>query len=101
VRVYGQKFVGNEIIVAILAGNVLALAFGMGIENGLTAIHRPNLIFWSQLIGLIVTLATAVPWILQHGVVGAAWAVVTGTIATTVTKIGLFLHSHRQNPKLA
>jgi O-antigen/teichoic acid export membrane protein len=101
VRIYGEKFSGNELIVAILAGNILATALGMGIENGLTALHRPDLIFWSQLVGLVVTLAAAVPWILQQGVVGAAWAVVAGTIASTAAKILLFLRASVQQTQTA
>jgi O-antigen/teichoic acid export membrane protein len=93
VRVFGDKYAGNEIIVTILAGNILAAALGMGIENGLTALHRPDLIFWSQLVGLIVTLSAAVPWIVQHGVVGAAWSVVAGTTCSTLAKIVLFLRA--------
>jgi O-antigen/teichoic acid export membrane protein len=88
VLVYGQKFVGNEAIVSIL---------GMGIENGLTALHRPDLVFWSNLIGLLTTVAAAVPWILHHGVAGAAWAAVVGTLAASFVKVALFLHAHRQH----
>jgi O-antigen/teichoic acid export membrane protein len=96
VLVYGQKFVGNEVVVSILAAVILALALGMGVENGLTALHRPDLVFWSNLIGLLATLACAVPWILHNGVIGAAWSVVLGTVAVTVTKIAVFYYAFRQ-----
>ncbi|MCC7086355.1 MAG: polysaccharide biosynthesis C-terminal domain-containing protein, partial [Pirellulales bacterium] len=96
VRIYGQKFSGNQLVVAILAINILASALGMGMESGLTALQRPDFVFWSQLSGLAVTLTAAVPWILQQGVVGAAWAVVAGTITTTVAKIGLFTYAFRK-----
>ncbi len=96
VFVYGQKFLGNEVIVSILAINILALALGMGIENGLTALHRPDLICWSNIIGLLTTLAISVPGILHYGVVGAAWGAVIGTIASTSTKLLLFVSAFRR-----
>lgn len=95
VFVYGRKFVGNEAIVSILAINILGFAVGMGVENGLTALHRPDLVFWSNLFCLLMTLAAGAPLIMSYGVVGAAWAAVLGTAVATISKIGLFIRALR------
>ncbi len=96
---YGQKLMGNELPVSILAVMMFFLAAGIGSENGLVALNRPAANFWAYLSGLIVTLTTGAILIATHGVVGAALAGLLGTISSTSVKIILFARACRQMPE--
>jgi O-antigen/teichoic acid export membrane protein len=100
VFVYGEKFIGNEVVISIMAFSILGFAVGMGVENGLSALHRPDLVFWSNLLCLLVTLATGFPLVWQYGVIGAAWAAVLGTATATISKILLFVYAMRRQSGL-
>lgn len=100
VVVYGEKFIGNEVVISIMAFNILGFAVGMGVENGLSALHRPDLVFWSNLLCLLVTLAAGFPLVWQYGVIGAAWAAVLGTATATISKILLFVYAMRRQSGL-
>ena len=69
---YGQKLVGNELPVALLALNTLAVAAGLGVENGLIALNRPAWNFWAYFSGLMVMIVGACFLIVPYGVAGAA-----------------------------
>jgi O-antigen/teichoic acid export membrane protein len=96
--VYGQKLTGNELPVAILALNMIALAASLGVENGLVALNRPSANFWSYLAGQIVTLAGCFTLIVPYGVVGAALASFFGIVTATAVKFALFNRECRRLP---
>lgn len=88
--VYGPDYAGQGHAVAVLAIGVLVWAAQMAVGNGLRALDRPDVYVLSGAVGLfvvggavgiLVTVAAGAPLSAQYGVLGAAYAVLAGTIA--------------------
>ena len=90
---YGQKLAGNELPVSILAVMMFFLAAGIGAENGLVALNKPNAIFWAYFAGLLVTFVAGAILIATHGVLGATLAGLFGTLTATCLKLAFFARS--------
>ncbi len=93
---YGQKLVGNELPVTLLALNTLAVAAGLGVENGLIALNRPASNFWAYFSGLMVMIVGACFLIMPYGVAGAAGACLMGITTSTCLRIVLFIAACRK-----
>lgn len=88
--VYGAQYADQGHAVAVLAIGVLMWAAQMAVGNGLRALDRPDVYVVSGAVGLfvvggavgaLVSLAAGAPLSAQYGVLGAAYAVLAGTIA--------------------
>jgi O-antigen/teichoic acid export membrane protein len=71
---------------------VAALAGGLGmvVNTGLCALERSNLTFYTCVAGLLVTLAVAGCLVLPLGMLGAAWGLAAGSLASLALKHAAF-----------
>lgn len=79
--VYGSKFSGVSVPMAVLAFGIFANSVGIPAGNALWAMERPRANFVADLSNLIVTFVMAGLLICEHGVVGATVAMLMGYLA--------------------
>lgn len=86
VFVLGPKFAGVGAILTVMAVNVLLYALGIVAGNGLWALDRPAANLYADVTTLLATLAAAALLIGPFGVLGAALAVLAGTVVGAVVR---------------
>lgn len=85
VSLFGNDFVGTGPIALVLSIAVLANSLAVLGGNGLWAINRPEANLISDVVAVVLTLATAAALVQSHGVMGIAIAaVVGGTVGAVV-----------------
>jgi O-antigen/teichoic acid export membrane protein len=89
--VYGSQFQGSGPLFGVLALGGLITGLGMVAGNGLWAIEQPRSNFVADVIGLAVTVATAVCLVIPYGPLGAAIATLAGTSTAAVTRLGTLI----------
>ncbi len=85
--VYGSQFQGTGPLFGVLALGGLITGLGMVAGNGLWAIEQPRSNFVADVIGLSITVATAVCLVTPYGPLGAAIATLAGTSTAAVTRL--------------
>jgi O-antigen/teichoic acid export membrane protein len=80
-RLYGDAYGGQQTVVAVLAVGVLAKAIGMTARQGLWVIGQPALRFRTDVLGVVVTFATATILIREWGSLGVAVGMLAGHVA--------------------
>lgn len=78
VFVYGDKYAGAGLVLAILAAGMWTNSLAITAGNGLWAIERPQANFLADLCSLIVTVAATVVMVRPLGVAGIALASLVG-----------------------
>jgi O-antigen/teichoic acid export membrane protein len=78
---YGNKYAGCGLVLALLALNALANSLSVTAGNGLWALDRPKANFLADVCALVVTWATLWSAIGPLGAVGAALALVAGAVS--------------------
>lgn len=78
--IYGGKYAGTGPVLALLALNVLVNSLGVTAGNGLWAMERPRANFTADVCMFAVTVALLLCLVGPLGVLGAATAVLAGTI---------------------
>jgi O-antigen/teichoic acid export membrane protein len=88
---HGQQYEGHGHTLTVLALAVLASALGMPASSGLAALERPEAIFKTSL--LAVVLSAVLIWFMvgEWGLVGAAYGYLIGNLAATVGRWVAFL----------
>lgn len=82
--VYGDKFAGvagTAATLVVVALSQLAAGAALPAARALLVFNRPQAIFYSQLAGIVVSIALGMPMIVQWGIVGAAYASLAGAVA--------------------
>ena len=96
---YGKRYAGNGLVVAVLAVNLLFTALGFSFSRALLAMERARVDFVLNLVALVIMLTLGL-WLVQtHGALGAAIGLVGATFATTLVKAGIFLSYPEQTPR--
>ncbi len=84
---FGAEYTGYQGVVVFLALSELAYASMLGAYSGLMVLERSDLLFRSNLAGILVTLALAVVSIREFGLPGAAAAHFIGATVSAVIAI--------------
>lgn len=90
--IYGTRYAGTGAVLLILALHLLVNTVGITAGTGLWALDRPQVNFLGDLATLIVTGAVMIGFVPEHGVIGAAWAMLLGTLLGTVVRIAVLVH---------
>ncbi len=83
VVVFGTEYAPFGSVITVLAIALLISIIGMGADNGLRALERPNVNFAASLAGLVVTGFTAAVLIHAWGALGGAVGLVLGSLTTS------------------
>jgi O-antigen/teichoic acid export membrane protein len=84
---YGSGFSAEfSVIVALLIAFV-SQAIAVGPTNGMLAVGRPDLIFWTNALGFVVTFAGCMVLMEGWGIVGAATALALGSVISNSAKV--------------
>ena len=95
--VYGSQYAGNSRVIAILALSVLISAPAFCFSRALYACERADLDFLANFGALIVVVALGVWLVRAFGLLGAAFGLLGGNIATSALKAGTYLRIQNRN----
>jgi len=95
---YGSRYAGNGLVVAILAVNLLVTAVGFSYSRALFAIERANLDFLLNLATLFIMFTLGLWLVRTHGPLGAAAGLLFANIVTSVIRVGAFLKLSARTP---
>jgi O-antigen/teichoic acid export membrane protein len=93
--IYGAEFTGYGVVSGLYGLFALAQAVGAAPEHALWVTHRPQISFWTGLLGLACTIALAVWWMPLWGLVGAVSAMAFGSALTATLRWVAFLRLFR------
>jgi O-antigen/teichoic acid export membrane protein len=96
---YGKRYAGNGLVVAVLAVNLLVTAVGFSFSRALLAMERARVDFVLNLVALVIMLTLGLWLVRTHGALGAAIGLVGATLATSLVKAGIFLSYPAQTPR--
>ncbi len=88
---YGSRYAGNGLVVAILAVNLLVTAVGFSYSRALFAIERANLDFLLNLATLFIMFTLGLWLVRTYGPLGAAAGLLGANIVTSLIRVGAFL----------
>jgi O-antigen/teichoic acid export membrane protein len=92
---YGPEFARHATTLSVLALGTLAGVCSLVANDGLWALNRPRTNFSTSLLGMVVMVAAGFSLIPHWGVLGAAYSLLMGRMATAVSRLLLFLHAAR------
>jgi len=84
--IYGSEYAGYQDLLILLAATTIVTAMGMGPSKGLSLLELPNLNFLFNLIGLISITSFALALGTMHGLRGAVWGLLLGSLVPTILK---------------
>lgn len=88
---YGHRYAGNNLIVAILAVNLLAGSLAFSFSRGLFAVDRARVDFLINFSALVI-MATLGLWLVRsYGPLGAAFGLLGATVASSAIRAISFL----------
>ena len=88
---YGRQYAGNNLVVAILAVNVLVFAASFTFSRALMAIERADLDFLANFAALFVMVALGFWLVRAFGPLGAAIGFLAANFVTSAVRAGIFL----------
>ena len=91
VLLYGRQYAGNNLVVAILALNVLVYAAAFVFSRALMAIERADLDFLANSAALLVMVVLGFWLVRSFGTLGAAIGFFAANIITSAVRAGIFL----------
>jgi O-antigen/teichoic acid export membrane protein len=91
----GPEYANQEHTVIVLAFSILASALGLTPSFGLRVFEKSGWIFLSNALEAVIIVAVLLTLAGAYGVLGAAYAVLVGGIASSLLKELLFFHQKR------
>jgi O-antigen/teichoic acid export membrane protein len=88
---YGSKYAGNGLVVALLATNLALLAIAFLFSRALFATERADLDFWVSLLALPIMITLGLWLVKSFGLIGAALGLLVANLATSVVRVGAFM----------
>jgi O-antigen/teichoic acid export membrane protein len=88
---YGSRYSGNGMVVAVLALNLFVSAVGFSFSRALLAMERANVDFALNFVALFTMLTLGLWLVKTQGALGAAIGLLGANVATSVVKAGIFL----------
>ena len=96
--VYGQKYAGNGLVVALLAVNLVVSAVGFSFSRGLFAIERADLDFWVNFAALFIMLTLGLWLVRSFDLLGAVCGLLFANAAATAFRCFAFAKIIRVPP---
>jgi O-antigen/teichoic acid export membrane protein len=97
VLLYGRQYMGNNLVVAILALNFLVYTTAFSFSRALMAIERADLDFLLNFLALFIMVTMGFWLVRAFGPLGAALGLLAGTFATSAVKAAVFLRLADRN----
>ncbi len=95
---YGSEYQGQGKVIGILALAVTASAFAIPFRGGLLAFERPEILFSSNLVALVITFVFGIWLVKEYSIVGAALSLLLSNIAASAVRCIPFIWMiHRQS----
>jgi len=91
VLLYGHQYAGNNLVVAILALNILVSTMTYSFSRALFAIERADLDFLLNVLGLVIMVTLGLWFVLRFGPLGAALGMLTASAITAAIRAAAFL----------
>jgi O-antigen/teichoic acid export membrane protein len=88
---YGSRYSGNGMVVAVLALNLFVSAVGFSFSRALLAMERANVDFALNFVSLFTMLTLGLWLVKREGALGAAIGLLGANLATSLVKAGIFL----------
>jgi O-antigen/teichoic acid export membrane protein len=88
---YGRQYAGNNLVVAILALNVLIFGLSFTFSRALMAIERADLDFLTNVAALFIMVTMGFGLVRTFGIFGAALGFLAAHFVTSVLRAGIFL----------
>jgi O-antigen/teichoic acid export membrane protein len=88
---YGSRYSGNGMVVAVLSLNLLVAAVGFSFSRALLAMERASVDFGLNLVALVIMLTLGLWLVRTHGALGAAIGLVGANMVTSLVKAAIFL----------
>lgn len=88
---YGQKYAGNGLVVALLALNLAVSVAAFLFGRALFAIERADLNFVVDLVALFLMITLGLWLVRSFGVLGAAASLLAANLTTSAVRVGVFL----------
>jgi O-antigen/teichoic acid export membrane protein len=98
--VYGNRYAGNNKVVAILMLSVLISAPGFCFSRALYACERADLDFLANFAALFVMITLGFWLVRAFGPLGAAFGLLAGNVATSAIKAGAYLRIQTRKSKV-
>jgi lipopolysaccharide exporter len=92
---YGSKYAGLGLVIAILSLHILMEALSYGVGFGIFAMGRPDLEFRLEIARLLITCTLGLALVQVFGLIGVAWGLLLGSIVVLIGKILIFHHITR------
>jgi O-antigen/teichoic acid export membrane protein len=89
--IYGRQYAGNNLVVAVLAVNVLVFAASFTFSRALMVIERADLDFLANSAALFVMVVLGFWLVRSFGTLGAAIGFLAANFVTSVVRAGIFL----------
>lgn len=89
--IYGRQYAGNNLVVAVLAVNVLVFAASFTFSRALMAIERADLDFLANSAALLVMVVLGFWLVRSFGILGAAIGFLAANFVTSAVRAGIFL----------
>jgi len=99
VDVFGEKYVGLQTILTLLAVAKLFEGFSHTASGGLFAMERIKANFWVDVVLMVITIVASLLLIEPLGVLGAAWTTLIGSVTGSVLRSILLVTFLRQQPE--
>jgi len=81
---YGSSYSGFGYLAFLLSISTLIISISCMMGNGLVALNRPQEIFWGEVACCVVGIVAAFSLIPSHGLYGAGYSSILGSLAATV-----------------
>ena len=91
VGLYGNKYIGLQTAITIMAAVMLFESFAIVASNGLFVMEKIKANFWVDVILMIVSIAAAISLIYPFGVLGAVWASLVGAATSASLRFVLLI----------
>lgn len=88
--IFGDRYADNDATVTILAVGTIGLGISYAVASGLRAIDRPQVNFWTGLVGLVITLLVGLLLVGPWGIYGASVGLISGFFAMAICRSWVF-----------
>ena len=95
VLLYGEKYSGYALVVALLAVDLLTAPLRFSLSRALFSMKRADYDTATNILPFVVLLVLGLWFIRDFSVVGVALSILIGNIAVTIAKLGVFLKLER------
>lgn len=96
---YGPAFVGNGLLISLLAASSISGSLGQAAGNGLWAIDQARANFLADVCSFVIVFSSALWLVPEHGALGAGASMLLGSVVSAAVRYTTFLRlTHKLLP---